>query len=318
MVATDAVAGARRRMGRVGVWLNNAVTASAPMDAQRRALARIEELGYGSAWTGEGPGGRDVFVKLNVWLAATERLVAGSGIANLWARPGPTMAGAARATAEAYPDRLVLGIGVGFAKQAASLGQEYGRPLARVRAYLDTMDTPVDTGLAPPPATAAYPRVLAAVGPKMLALAAERADGAHPFAAPVATTAEARAILGPDKLLVPEQVVIYEPDPVRARAAAREYRALLLEGYRRAAGDPAAMPYSRNLLRLGFTEEQVTTVDDRVIDATIAYGDEAAIAERLRAHLAAGADHVLVNPVGADLPAITDTLTRLAPTVREL
>lgn len=319
MAAIEAVAGARRRIGRTGVWLNNAITASAPADAQRRELSRIERLGYGSAWTGESPGGRDIFVKLGIWLAATDRLVVGSGIANLWARPGLTMSAGAGTLAEAYPGRLILGVGVGFARQAESVGKRYGRPLSRIREYLDEMDTAPETAFisAVPAPEIPFPRLLAAVGPKMLALAAERADGALPFASPVETTAQARRILGPDKLLVPEQLVIYDPDPAQAREAARAYRAQTLAAFR-AVGGPAASPYGRNLLRLGYTEEQVTTVDDEVIDATIAYGDETAIVKRLREHLAAGADHVLVNAVGPDLSAIADTLERIAPAVTEL
>jgi probable F420-dependent oxidoreductase len=319
MTVTEAVAGARRRMGRTGVWLNNAITASAPAAVQRRELSRIERLGYGSAWTGESPGGRDIFVKLGIWLAATDRLVVGSGIANLWARPGLTMSAGAGTLAEAYPGRLVLGIGVGFARQAESVGKSYGRPLSRVREYLDEMDTAPDSTLIPSVAApeVPFPRLLAAVGPKMLALAAERADGAHPYASPVETTAQARQILGPDKLLVPEQLVIYDTDPARAREAARAYRARTLAAFR-AIGGSATSPYSRNLLRLGYTEEQVTTVDDRVIDAIIAYGDETAIVRRLREHLTAGADHVLINAVGPDLSAIVHTLEQIAPAVTEI
>ncbi len=319
MVASEAVSDARLRLGRVGVWLNNAYTASAPADVQRDAVARIEAAGYRSVWTGESPGGRDIFAKLGIWLAATDRIVVGSGIANLWARPGITMRAGARTLAEAYPGRLVLGVGVGFSRQAESVGKTYGRPLTRVREYLDEMDVPSETApvqdASPPPIP--YARVLAAVGPKMLALAGERADGAHPYAAPVETTARAREILGPDKLLVPEQLVIFDPDPARAKEAARAYRARTLT-VSKAIGGPLASPYGRNLLRLGFTEEQVTTVDDRVIDATIAHGDETAVVKRLREHLDAGADHVLVNVAGPDLPSIAGTLERLAPALAEV
>jgi probable F420-dependent oxidoreductase len=319
MAATEAVIGARRRLGRVGVWLNNAITASAPADVQRREMARIERLGYGSAWTGESPGGRDIFAKLGIWLAATGRIVVGSGIANLWARPGITMRAGAGTLAEAYPGRFILGVGVGFSRQAESLGQSYGRPLSRVREYLHEMDTTPDSALIPAVAApeTPFPRLLAAVGPKMLALATERADGAHPYAAPVETTARAREILGPDKLLVPEQLVIFDTDPARAREAARAYRAQALTLFK-AMGGPQASPYNRNLLRLGFTEEEVSEVNDRVIDATIAHGDETAVARRLREHLDAGADHVLVNVVAPDLRSIVDTLERLAPAVSEL
>jgi probable F420-dependent oxidoreductase len=275
-------------------------------------VARIERLGYGSVWTGESPGGRDIFAKLGIWLAATDRIVVGSGIANLWARPGITMRAGAGTLAEGYPGRWVLGVGVGFSRQAEGLGQTYGQPLTRVRQYLDEMDATPESAAIPP-----FPRVLAALGPKMLALAGDRADGAHPFAAPVATTASAREILGPDKLLIPEQHVILAADPAKAREAARAYRAQALTAIE-AMGGVQASPYARNLLRLGFTEEEITTVNDRVIDATIAHGDEGAIVKRLREHLDAGADHVLVNVSAPDLPSIVDTLERLAPALSEL
>lgn len=319
MAATEAVAGARRRLGRVGVWLSNAITGSAPAAIQRRELARIERLGYGSVWTGEGPGSRDIFAKLGIWLAATDRIVVGSGIANIWARPGITMRAGADTLAEAYDGRFVLGIGVGFAHQAEGLGQTYGRPLSRVRHYLDEMETASATAGStdvPPPATP-YPRLVGAVGPKMLALAAERADGAHPFASPVENTALAREILGPNKLLVPEQLVIFDSDRARAREAARAYRAQALSAFK-AMGGVSVSPYERNLRRLGFSEEEVTTMNDRVVDATIAHGDEAAIVKRLREHLDAGADHVLINVKAPDLPQIADTLEHLAPAIAEI
>jgi probable F420-dependent oxidoreductase len=316
MVATEVVTGARRRLGRVGVWLNNALTATTPADVQRRELARVERLGYGSAWTGETVGNRDIFGKLGIWLAATERIVVGSGIANLWARPGITMRAAAETLAEAYDGRFVLGIGVGFPRQAESLGREFGSALDRMREYVAEMAAEVTAPATPTPATP-FPRLLAAVGPKMLALAAELADGAHPFAAPVETTALARKILGPDKLLVPAQLVILDSDPARAKDTARAYRANAL-AMSKVVGGPRAMPYDRNLLRLGFAEEEVFGVSDRVVDATIAYGDETAIARRLREHLDAGADHVLINVHAPDLPAVTDVLERLAPAVHEI
>ncbi len=315
MAATDVVTGVRRRLGRVGVWLNNAITATTPADVQRRELARIERLGYGSAWTGEIPGHRDIFARLGIWLAATERIVVGSGIANLWARPAITMRAGAETLAEAYDGRFVLGIGVGFPRQAESLGREFGGPLGRMREYFAEMAAEITAGGAAPPPAPPLPRLLAAVGPKMLALAAELADGAHPFAAPVETTALARRILGPDKLLVPAQLVILDPNPARAKDTARAYRANVLA---RAKALGGALPYDRNLLRLGYTEEEVFGVSDRVVDATIAYGDETAIARRLREHLDAGADHVLVNVHAPGLPAVTDVLDRLAPAVREI
>jgi probable F420-dependent oxidoreductase len=314
-VTLEAVTTTRQRMGRVGVWLNNAITAAAPARVQRLAVARIEELGYGSVWTGESPGSSDVVAKLAIWLSATRSIVVGSGIANLWARPAITLRAGANTLAEAYPGRLVLGIGVGFARQAEGLGLSYGRPLTRMRQYLDEMDATAGTAMFASPVPEPRPaRVLAAVGPKMLALAGERADGAHPFASPVATTAQARQILGPDRLVIPEQFVVFDTDRSRARETVRAYRKQGQALFKAAAGLGAvASPYNRNLLRLGYTEEEITQVSDRVIDATTAYGDLTAVSTRIGEHLDAGADHVLVNPHAADLPAIVDQLEHLAP-----
>ncbi len=234
MTATDLVLGARRRLGPVGVWLSPAVVAASPARTQRREVARIERLGYGSVWTGENPGGRDVFVTLGIWLSATSSIAVGSGIANLWARPAGTMRASADILADAYPGRVVLGVGVGIPLQAESLGQSYGRPLARTRHYLDHMGADGGNGIVPATATpgVAVPRVLAAVGPKMLGLAGERTDGAHTFAAPVRTTASARHILGPDKLLIPEQGIVLDDDRSRARETARAHRGRALDMFK--------------------------------------------------------------------------------------
>lgn len=307
---------ARQRLGRVGVWLAPPLAGGAPVDVQHRALARIEELGYRSVWTGESPGGRDIFVQLGIWLAGTERLIVGSGIANIWSRAALTTYGASTTLVEAYPDRLVLGLGVGYPIQAQSVGQVYGAPLATMRGYLDAMTAAPGQSVLPVAAPGApVPTVLAAVGPKMLALAAERADGAHPFAQPVANTARARQILGPDKLLIPEQAVAYDPDPARARETARAYKQASAAGARAAGISPTENAYARNLRRLGYAVEEIVELTDRVVDDTVAHGDEAVIADRVRQHLAAGADHVLVNPIAADLPTAVDHLARLAPAI---
>jgi probable F420-dependent oxidoreductase len=306
----------------VGVWLNNALTASTPAEIQRREVARIERLGFGSVWTGESPGGKDIFAKLGIWLAATERIVVGSGIANLWARPAVTMLAGANTLGEAYPGRFFLGIGAGHAYQAASLGEAY-RPLDRMRGYLDDMDEALRLAGLPGAPTAPIPsikvpRLLAAVGPNMLAVAGERVDGAHPFASPVETTVLAREILGPDKLLVPEQAVIFDTDRSRAREAARAYRAMSVNALKSTGAGPFASPYNRNLRRLGYSEEQITTVDDRVVDAIIAHGDETEIVKRVRTQLDAGADCVVIDPIAADLPAVVDQLEHLAPALLEI
>jgi probable F420-dependent oxidoreductase len=326
MSATETVRRTGQRLGRIGVWMESA-TWLGPADVWRRQAARIEALGYHSVWTGETPGGSDVFTKLGVLLAATDQLVAGCGIANIWARPAATAYAAAATLTEAYPDRFVLGLGVGYPQQAKLVGQDYGKPLATMRGYLDDLAAAPARALLQAGASAVSqagasapvtPTVLAAVGPKMLELAGELSDGAHPYAQPVSNTVHARNVLGPDKLLIPEQAVVFDPDPAVARRGARAYRERSFERIKRVGMDPITMPYGRNLLRLGYSAEDITEVSDRLVDDVIAHGDETAIAARIREHLVAGADHVLVNPVGGDLTAAVDTLERLAPALLEL
>lgn len=197
--ATDAVEAARRALGPVGAFLPHSLTAPTPIEAQRAAVRRLERAGYRSAWTNEVPG-KDALVQLAVLLAATERLVFGTGIANIWVRPPQTAHGAATQLAEAYPGRLVLGLGAGYAHQATSVGGAFGSPLAMTRRYLERMSTPDPSQLPAPDVR--YPRILGANGPKMLTLAAELTDGAMPAMVAPTFTAAARRSLGPDKLLV--------------------------------------------------------------------------------------------------------------------
>jgi probable F420-dependent oxidoreductase len=197
-MASSTVAAARQALGPVGVFLPVPRTSAPPIDQQRDAVRRLEQAGYRAAWTNEGVGGKDALVQLAILLAATERMVFGTGIANIWARSAQTAHGAAALLAQAYPGRLVLGLGVGYPHQAASAGQEFGRPLATMRGYLNQMGAPTQL----PAPDVAYPRIIGANGPKMLALAAELTGGAMPAMQPPEFTAQARQILGPDKLLV--------------------------------------------------------------------------------------------------------------------
>jgi probable F420-dependent oxidoreductase len=188
----------RRALGPVGAFLPVPTTSAPSAGLQRDAVRRLERAGYPAAWTNETVGGKDALVQLAVLLAATERMVFGTGIANIWARSAQTAHGAAAFLTQAYPGRLVLGLGVGYPQQAASAGREFGRPLATMRAYLDQMNVPAQL----PAPDVAYPRIIGANGPKMLALAAEITDGAMPAGQPPEFTAQARQVLGPDKLLV--------------------------------------------------------------------------------------------------------------------
>jgi alkanesulfonate monooxygenase SsuD/methylene tetrahydromethanopterin reductase-like flavin-dependent oxidoreductase (luciferase family) len=183
----------RRALGPVSAFLPNNPGAGLPSaDVQRDAVRRLERAGYQSVWNNEGVGGKDGLVQLGVLLAATERMTFGSAIANIWAGLPQTAHGAAALLADAYPGRFVLGLGVGYPFQAAQIGRDYGRPLATIRGYFEQMAA--DQPLAQVPELS-YPRILAANGPKMLALAAEIADGAMPILVPPQYTANARQVL---------------------------------------------------------------------------------------------------------------------------
>ncbi len=286
-------------VGRVGIW---AFLDAQPMARARAAAAEIEALGYGALWIPEAIG-REVLTHAALLLAATRRLVVATGIANIWARDPVTMAAAQRTLAEAYPDRFLLGIGVSHAPLVEGVrGHRYERPLTTMRSYLDAMDAA--------PFTAARPltepaRVIGALAPKMLALAAERTAGAHPYFTPPEHTRRARGILGPGKLLAPEQAVVLETDPVAARAIARSHMGMYL-------GLPN---YVNNLRRLGFSEADVAGGgSDRLVDALVAWGDVDAIAARVRAHHEAGADHVCIQVLDPDPTALSlAQWRRLAP-----
>ncbi len=290
--------------GPVGVCLPVSFTTTPQADLQRAGVRRLKAAGYQAIWTNEVVG-KDAFVQLGVLLAATERTVFGTFIANIWARPAQTMHAAAAQLAEAYPGRLAVGLGVGYPEQAASVGQEFGSPLATMRDYLERMDSPTW----PPAPDAAYPRIIAANGPKMLALAGEIADGAMPAGLPATYTAQARQVLGPDKLLVVGLSVIPDVDANRAKAAARESVSNRL----------AAPSYAARMAELGYSVREITGVSDRLVDAIVAHGDSAAIAAKVREHLRAGADHVtLLLPMGGEFSAGIDQLEQLAPALAEL
>jgi len=287
-------------LSRIGVWLGPLSLLSA---ADTRELApELEELGYGAIWFGEGVGTKECFTQASALLSWTRTAVVGSGIANIYARDPMATANGAKTLADAYPGRFLLGIGVSHAPSVATRGHEYAKPVATMRAYIDAMEGSLYR--APEPQEPA-PVVLAALGPKMLQLAAERTRGAHPYFTPPEHTAKAREVMGDGPLLAPEQAFVLETDPAAARAKAREHMTyyLALENYR------------NNLLRLGFTDEDLDGPSDRLVDAIVAWGDVETVRERVKAHLDAGADHVCVQAVGDD-PA--DELRRAAPALREL
>ena len=217
MGTTTVVESARGALGPVGVFLPFSRTGAASADQQREAARRLERAGYRAAWVNEAVGGKDALVQLAILLAATERMAFGTSIANIWARAPQTAHGAAALLSQAFPDRFVLGLGVGYPHQAASVGREFGRPVGTMREYLDQMGAPTQL----PAPDVAYPKIIGANGPKMLALSGEIADGAMPAMVPPEFTAQARQVLGPDKLLVVGLAVAADADPERAKATAR-------------------------------------------------------------------------------------------------
>ncbi|MCR6485149.1 LLM class flavin-dependent oxidoreductase [Amycolatopsis sp. OK19-0408] len=279
------------KLGPVGVYLPISFTHTASADAQREGARRLEAAGYPTVWTNEVVGGKDALVQLAILLGATETLRFGTGIANIWAREPQVLHAAAAQLAAAHPDRFVLGIGAGHPAQAAALGRDYGNPVETMRGYLTRMDAQTW----PPAPEAAYPRILGANGPKMLALAAELTDGAYPANLPPAFTAETRALLGPDKLLVVGLSVVDG-----GAEAARE----------KIAGSLGLGWYGKALRRLGFALDD----HDALAEAIVAHGSPAAIAAKAAEHLAAGADHVLLMPPTTDdFLADVAALERLAP-----
>jgi probable F420-dependent oxidoreductase len=254
----------------------------------QETVAELEEMGYGAVWYGEALG-REALTKATLLLAGTKRVVIATGIANIYARDPVTMAAAQKTLAEAYPNRFLLGLGVSHIPLVEGVrGHRYDKPVPTMRAYLDAMDK-APYQAAPP--SSKPPRVLAALGPLMLKLAAERADGAHPYNTTPEHTAQARELLGPDPYLCPEQAVILEKDPAKARAMARKFLEIYL-------GLPN---YTNNWLRLGFQETDLANGgSDRLIDAVVPWGDLKTVVSRIQEHHAAGADHVCIQVITDD------------------
>lgn len=287
-------------IGRVGIW--TFALDQMPTPRACETLGELEDLGYGAVWIPEAVG-RDPLVHAALLLSGTERIAVATGIATIYARDAMAMAAGHKTLTEAFPDRFLLGLGVSHQPMVEGFrGHAYGPPVATMRAYLDAMDAALY--MAAPPTTEPR-RCIGALGPKMLALAAERTWGAHPYNVTAEHTAQARAILGPGKLLAPELAVVLDTDPASARAAGREHLAIYL-------GLPN---YVNNLFRLGFGESDVADGgSDRLVDAIVPWGDEDRIAAAVGEHHAAGADHVCVQvivPRGA--PAPLEQWRRLAP-----
>ena len=272
-------------LGRTGVWyFTDAMSAR---DAAS-AAERIEELGYAALWIPETVG-RDPFAHAAWLLANTERLIVATGIANIYHRePGVTLQ-AQKTLAEQSDNRFLLGLGVSHKPLVEGLrGLAYGKPVATMRDYLAKMAASPFSGIEP---SAAPPTVIAALGPRMLELAREATDGAHPYFTSPAHTRQAREVLGPDVWLCVEQKVVMETEPEKARTLARATARTYL-------GLPN---YRNNWRRMGLAEDDLEGEgSDRFIDETFAWGDADAIRRRIEAHFDAGASHVCIQPVNRE------------------
>lgn len=280
-------------LGKLGIW--TFTLDAQPMAKAQEAAAEIESLGFRTLWIPEAIG-REPFASAALLLSATKTLIVATGIASIHARTAATMQAGQKTLTEAFPERFLLGLGVSHHHMVKSLHKSvYEKPYSKMVEYLTVMDEGMF--VASPPATPTH-RVLAALGPKMLQLAATRADGAHPYFAPVEHTRAARQILGPEPVLAPEQAVIFETDPQVARQIARKYM-----------GTYTRLPnYANNLLRHGFTQDDVRDANgmssDRLVDAIVAWGTLETISQRIQDQFDAGASHVSVQVLLDDQMAL--------------
>lgn len=265
-------------LGRYGVW-----TPGAPKPEQ---AAQIEELGYGGVWVGASPAADLEFVE--PILDATETLQVATGIVNVWASPAEEVAASYHRIEDKYPSRFLLGIGIGHPEAT----QEYRKPYDVLVQYIDKLDA------AKVPTSRL---VIAALGPKMLELAARRSAGAHPYLITPEHTGQARNLVGPTVFLAPEHKVVLSTDVDEARAIGRETVEFYL----------GLSNYVNNWKRLGFTDEDVAEPgSDKLIDAVVAHGTAEAVAARLEEHHERGADHVAIQVLGGP--------DKLIPTLKEL
>jgi probable F420-dependent oxidoreductase len=258
-------------LGRIGIWSTSVRFAPEGRDA----AAELEQLGFGTVWI---PGGVDdgVLASLDTLLEATTTLKLATGIINIWKHEPADLAAWWAGQSPERQQRLLLGLGV---SHGPLIGDAWAKPLAKMNSFLDGLEAAGMTG---------ERLCLAALGPKMLELSARRTAGAHPYMVTPAHTAQARRALGAEALLAPEQGVVLESDPAKAREIARGF----VQHY-------ARLPnYSNSWKREGFSEDEIAALDDRLIDALIAWGDLGSISARLEQHFAAGADHVCVQVIG--------------------
>lgn len=245
------------------------------------AAAELDALGWGTLWI-PGLGGGDILGDSQRLLHATRNAAVATGVLSIWRHPAEAMAEGYTRLSTEYGDRFVLGLGVSDAAAADKAGATY-RPLAALNSYLDRLDQ------APDPVPAEN-RVVAAMGPRLTALAARRSAGTHPFLVTPEFTADARTILGPGPLLAPYQAVVVDDDPQRARDTARGFLGTFIR----------MSHYADSLLRQGFSQEDLAgSGSDRLIDAVVAWGTPDAIGARVQAHLDAGATHVALHVISS-------------------
>ena len=294
----DNAVGQWAHLGKIGIWAVQLRFGDPGFVAEW--AAETEELGYGALWFPGGRGG-DVSGTFLAILNATRRTVAAPGILNIWMQEPAEIGRWWQGWSEEQRARILLGLGVGHAPH---IGESWKKPLEKMAAYLDGLDAAGVPQMA---------RCIAALGPRMLDLARDRSAGSHPYLVPPEHTALARERMGKGPLLATEQGAIFDADPGSARAKARVH----LETY-------AVLPnYVASWLRLGFTEEDIATRSDRLIDGLFAWGTPEAIGERLKAHLDAGADHVAIQiiagaPGANDPDEMRQNLRDLAPIVARL
>jgi probable F420-dependent oxidoreductase len=266
-------------LGRYGVWTGGPI--------RPEQAAEIEKLGYGAVWVGASPTADLSFVE--PILAQTETLQVATGIVNIWSADANEVAESYHRIENAFPGRFLLGVGVGHPEAT----QEYRKPYEALVEYLDVLDA------AKVPTSR---RVLAALGPKVLKLSAQRSAGAHPYLTTPEHTAQARKLLGNTVFLAPEHKVVLSTDPEQAREIGRQTVGFYL----------GLSNYVTNWKRLGFTDVDVAKPgSDKLIDAVVAYGTPEDIAKRLGEHLEAGADHVTIQVLGGG-DKLLPTLTELA------
>jgi probable F420-dependent oxidoreductase len=275
-------AAGKPEIGRFGVFRRTAMGLVGPEQA-----VEIEKLGYGAVWAGGSPAADLKFVE--PILAVTETLTVATGIVNIWTAAAEPVAESYHRIEQAYPERFLLGIGAGHAEFI----QQYRKPYEALVDYLDELDSS---------RVPSSRRLLAALGPRVLKLAADRSAGAHPYLTTPKHTAQAREIIGHSALLVPEHKVVLSTDADQARAIGREALDVYFD----------LRNWTNNWKRLGFTDDDVARPgSDRLIDALVAHGSSEQIARQLTEHLDAGADHVAVQ-VLAPLEELVPALAELA------